>query len=444
MDHYFESLYLALGFLLSYAFASPSFYYTLSQEVATSSFDQGRTVRKPIIRKEIEVFAPYNLHHDLPQVLETSSPELKIVSQTYPPSSNIKHLKRILQMGKQPNPQNDKILEPLSWYLKNLVSKMNRGAYFEDLEFGRNPKTDIQTYIKSSNTENLKKILDIGKHSRGFEGVKYLVQHLELLMLKIKNLDKESLTAKNFDHSAFVRKPEFERVLVSAVETLEDFSLGPRETIWALAVLKHLQGHLIQGERKPIRTDMVQGPICRAALGLGLTKEFDLMGASKTLGSSHVEPELMAIHFPEINGMIENERLENSAFKKAYDNEVVNFTFKKENKQLLHDISSFLTLNWNNQIGKIFAHFQDPRFANVHDVKEAINHIKHRVHGFNEDRPQSRCAVKSWTAEEIDQVIRLLDRTAIHIPDAKQYLQSQVEWSSKFLSLLQFCMQDDN
>ncbi|EGG06364.1 uncharacterized protein MELLADRAFT_106633 [Melampsora larici-populina 98AG31] len=67
---------------------------------------------------------------------------------------------------------------------------------------------------------------------------------------------------------------------INLIGILEDYNLHPRERIWALAVLKHLQGYLPNGDLIPICIDMSEGPICHAALQLYLTKGLNLLSAT--------------------------------------------------------------------------------------------------------------------------------------------------------------------
>ncbi|KAH9816096.1 hypothetical protein DFH28DRAFT_891553 [Melampsora americana] len=444
MGYHFHLLYL--GFMTYSAVASPSFLKTLFKQKASSHTVPGPM--GPMISKKIEVYEPYKHQLNPHLSLESSSSGFKTDSQPTLQSSSMEYFMKYTDMKNQ------------------IVA------------------SEVEHHLETKLAKDLKR-----------------------LELKIHKPTSDS--PEKFNPSVFYRWAEFEHALISAVETLENHDdLDTKETIWALAVLKNLQGHLPEGQLEPIRTDMAHGPICRAALGISLTKDVDLLSVSQILWSSHKEPELvnvnlsmakayflfeaigilhvhlqypngsvffktcveiynylltrdilmdqskvevlgrmflklanignpnqrdigyfhlykMAVLFPDILDMIEKEKLMNASFKTAYNKKVLNIIFTEGNKELLQDISNFLIEHDCSQIEDMFDRFQDPRRSTVQDVERVVNYM---VKG---DKPKGLNGSLKQTAEEQHEIISLLDRIAIHIPKAKEYLESQVEWSSK-------------
>ncbi|KAH9811531.1 hypothetical protein DFH28DRAFT_429687 [Melampsora americana] len=448
IGHHFYFVYLV--FPSHHIFASP---YTNILPGRPSSFDQCS-----YIRKEIEVYKPYNHDQHNPTLsrhrFEKNFLDLKMDTPPHSPSSNIKDFKGILALSNKTVEKSKMTM--LDRDLKDLASKINRSL--------------------------------IGSSGQ-------------------------------FHSSTFFRNQEFEHALVTAVEILEDRSLEPKQSIWALAVLKHLQGYLPQGELKPIRTDMTQGPICRAALGLSLTQDLDLLGASQTLWMSNVEPEIskvdlhlaqafliletietlhlylhhldkprlfgvemynyllkrklpmnkhevklfgrmllklatvetndgfekgfaylhiykMASVFPEIKDLIEFESSINASFKKGYGERVLNIMFYEHNEELLEDIWSFLLKIYSTPLETMFDRLYKLKTATVQDIDAVVKYLvegKYRGHGSSQDKPEWRYVVPKQTAEQEYAILCLLRRIAIQIPGAEKYLESQVEWSGRFL-----------
>ncbi|EGG10045.1 uncharacterized protein MELLADRAFT_103378 [Melampsora larici-populina 98AG31] len=380
-----------------YAVASPSFLNTIFKQEASSSVVPG-----PEIRKEIEVYGPYNHHLDVP--LDTSSPDFKTDSR---PDSHLEDFMKIMNIANQNKDSSGEIYPGVS------SSQMKVKGEF---------KTDLKPYKNSSKMKDFREILSIGNRIdiRSLKRVGSLVGNLRRLELKI-DTPFPGLPEK-FRPSVFSRQQQFESAIESVVDTLEKRSLHPKEAIWALAVLQNLQSHLPQGQLKPIRTDVAQGPICCAALGLSLTKDLNLVHASKILWSSDVELELVRVD-PEITGIIDNERLTDPSFMTAYDDAVLDWTFEKENQALLLEIRMLVNTCDKGPIGHMFHCFLDPRGAKVQDIEEVANHIT------------KVSAITNYTKEYKLQILNLLYRIAVHIPDGKKYLEGRMEWKGNYKSL---------
>lgn len=80
------------------------------------------------------------------------------------------------------------------------------------------------------------------------------------------------LSKKRLSPSVFMKDKQFETTINTVVTILEHHSLEPKERLWLLTVLKHLQDYLPNGELIPIIVDMNEGPISHTALQLHLTK----------------------------------------------------------------------------------------------------------------------------------------------------------------------------
>lgn len=393
--------------------------------------------------------------------------------------------KRALSIVKQrPTIRPDiEVYGPVDLQLKSPASLIKN---FPDLN------SDAQPGLPSTSIDEFNSILAISdefpKKSRRTV-LKVLVDRLKLLTLKI---DKSENLSERFNSSVFSRRGEFGIARERAVRTLQNFSLDARETIWVLAVLKYLQGHLPQGELEPIRTDMTVGRICRAALGLHLTKDLDLLSASKILWSSDEAPELVGVDsslahayfafttidsmksyvehphnpaffticaeifnyllntkipieengvdflakkfialssvehrgiayshlyhmnmvFPAVKEMIEAQKLKDVSFKDAYENE-----------EILINIRRLAVASRRSPINDLIYPFLNLKFAtlqNIKDVVDAMFLVKKQVQG---------SSILNHLEEDF--IIRTLCGIARHIPGAKEYLESQVEWSAE-------------
>ncbi|EGG10046.1 uncharacterized protein MELLADRAFT_60465 [Melampsora larici-populina 98AG31] len=412
-----------------------------------SSFDKrslSSLEKRPLIRPDIEVYGPVNLHLNSPASLNKNFPDLNSDVQPGLSSSSIEEFNLILAMSDE-------------------ISKRSKRTVLEPL-----------------------------------------AKRLKLLALKI---EKSEGLPEQFNTSVFGTGGEFRYACERAVRTLQNLSLKPRETIWVLAVLKHLQGFLPQGELEPIRTDMARGPICRAALGLHLTKDLDLLSMSKILWFSPADPELvdvdsslaqayfalktidsmksyvdrphessffttcveiynyllntkipveedgvdflakkfialstmevrgiayshlyhMKMIFPRVKEIIEEEKFKDLSFKNAYENE-----------ELLINIRRFAVADRRAPINDLIYPFLNLKFATVQNIKDVVQAMLEGKH--KKDIPVSirdhegTSVLSHRDSEEEDFIIRLLGGIASHIPGAEQYLESQVEWSAVLLT----------
>ncbi|KAH9811536.1 hypothetical protein DFH28DRAFT_981237 [Melampsora americana] len=442
MGHHFQFLYLSL--FLHWVVNCFPVHINSCGKPALSSVE-----RRPIIRTDIEVYEPINLHLNSPASLNENLPELNLDPQLCQPSSSIDEFRSILDMS--------------------------------------------NTFSKTSTD------------------VKALDQRLRSLAFKIEKSNGEF--PEQFNASVFMRRREFQFARERAVRILQNLSLEPRETVWVLAVLKHLQGYLPQGDLEPIRTDMARGPICRAALGLHLTKDLNLLNASKILWSSPAAPELvnvdqslaeayfalrtidsmrsyvetpnesefftncaevynyllntkipieekgvdfltkkfialstienrgiafshlyhMQLVFPRVKHIIDVEKSKDTSFKEAYENE-----------ELVINIRRFVVAHSRTPISNLIYPFLNFKVATVQNVKDVVDAM---LEGKREEERASsgdhrRLSVLSqWVSKEEGFLIRLLNHIGSHIPGAKQYLDSQVEWSGKLQSHLQILVQ---
>ncbi|EGG00067.1 uncharacterized protein MELLADRAFT_112207 [Melampsora larici-populina 98AG31] len=87
-----------------------------------------------------------------------------------------------------------------------------------------------------------------------------------------------------FSPKVFSKGQQFEISIQKAIEILENHKFLDRDSIWALAVLRHLQGYLPSGDLEPLNKNMKQGPISA-----------DLLGVSATLWEDEKVPQLSKI-----------------------------------------------------------------------------------------------------------------------------------------------------
>ncbi|KAH9813585.1 hypothetical protein DFH28DRAFT_333182 [Melampsora americana] len=98
-----------------------------------------------------------------------------------------------------------------------------------------------------------------------------------------------------FNSGVFGKGEQFEQSIQKSIRLLEDHALVPKERIWVLTVLSHLQGYLPNGELIPMVTNFEEGPIGYAELQLHLTRGLNLLEASELLWGSEEAPKLVKI-----------------------------------------------------------------------------------------------------------------------------------------------------
>ncbi|KAH9820715.1 hypothetical protein DFH28DRAFT_633279 [Melampsora americana] len=122
----------------------------------------------------------------------------------------------------------------------------------------------------------------------------HLSMCLNNLASKLETLSRSVTSSGSLSPSVFTKGGQFQKTINVSVHILEKYDLKPKERIWVLAVLRHLQGYLPNGDLPQLKLDMHWGPIRRAAVQLHLTRGLDLLRASQKIykASGNIEPAL--------------------------------------------------------------------------------------------------------------------------------------------------------
>lgn len=155
-----------------------------------------------------------------------------------------------------------------------------------------------------------------------------------------------------------------------------------------------------------------------------LAKKFIALSTMENRGTAYSHLYHMKMVFPGVKGMIEDAKSKDISLKDAFEYE-----------ELLVNIRRFAYAERRSPIKDLIYPFLNLKFATVQNIKDVVEAMSQGQH--KEDIPSKRDhegnPVVSHGDSEEEFIIRLLSGIASHIPGAKEYLESQVEWSGRFL-----------